>query len=167
LLASSFRKLGDIKKFSKDYVGAQHDYLSAIKIGRALVDLEPLNFDFKSHLSIAIDDLAGVVKDQRDFESARRLFQEAESLFAELVESDPDHLHSRTALILTQIRRATMEKNLSRFKLAAEIYRTALDHLRRLEREGRLEGGRVSFTDTKTLEKEIAFCEAGNRPADQ
>ncbi len=141
LLASSLRKRADIKKFSKDFVGAQQDYLSAITIGRELVDLEPLSFDFKSHLSIALDDLAGVVSDQRDFEAARRLFQEAERLFAELVESDPDHLHSRTALIHTQIRRAAMEKKLGQFALAADIYRTVLDRLRNLEREGRLEGG--------------------------
>ena len=137
--------------------------MSAIKIGRELVDLQPLNFDFKSHLSIALDDLAGVVRDQRDFESASRLFQEAEALFSRLVESDPDHLHSPTALIHTQIRRAAMDRSLGQFALAAELYRTALRHLNSLEREGRLEGGRVAFTDGKTLETEIAFCEAARR----
>ncbi len=160
LLASSLRKLADIKKFSRNYVGAQQDYLSAITIGRELVDLEPRNFDFKSHLSIAIDDLAGVVRDQRDFESARRLFQEAERLFAELVESDPDHLQSRKALLHTQLRRAGMERDLSQFASGAKLFRAALDHLHMLEREGTLEGGRVSFTDSKTLENEIEFCEA-------
>ena len=84
----------------------------------------------------------------------------------ELVKSDPDHLHFRTNVIRTQIRRAAMEKNLGQFALAAEIYRTALAHLRKLESEGRLEGGRVSFIDSKTLEKEIALCEAARRPTD-
>ena len=101
--------------------------MRAISIGRELVDLEPLNFDFKFHLSIALDDLAGVESDVRDFEHARWLFQEAERLFMELVKSDPDHLHFRTNVIRTQIRRAAMEKNLGQFALAAEIYRTALD----------------------------------------
>ena len=166
LLASGYRKLADIKKFSKDYSAAQHDYSSAISIGRELVDLEPLNFDFKFHLSIALDDLAGVESDLRDFERARWLFQEAERLFMELANSDPDHLHYRTNVIRTQIRRAAMEKNLGRFAQAAEIYRTALAHLRKLESEGRLEGGRVSFIDSKSLEKEIALCEAARRRTD-
>ena len=160
LLASSLRKLADLKKFSKDYAGAQQDYLSAITVGRDLVDLEPLNFDFKSHLAIALDDLGGVVRDQRDLDAARQLFQEAERLFAELVDSDPDHLQSRTALIHTQLHRAAMERDRSQFTTAAAIYRVALDNLHKLEREGRLESGRVSFTDSKALENEIAFCEA-------
>ena len=163
LLASSLRKLADIKKFSKDYAGAQQDYLSAITIGRELLNVEPLNFDFKSHLSIALDDLAGVVRDQRDFDSARRIFREAEETFAALVEADPDHLHSRTALIHTQLRRAAMERDLSQFTVAADLYRVALERLRTLEREGRLESGRVTFTDSKTLENEIAYCEAAPR----
>ena len=163
LLASSLRKLADIKKFSRNYVGAQQDYVRAITIGRELVDLEPRNFDFKSHLSTAIDDLAGVVRDQRDFESARQLFQEADRLFTELVESDPDHLQSRIALLHTQMRRAGMERDLSQFSLAAKLYRAVLNDLRRLEREGRLEDGRVSFIDSKTLENEIVFCEAAPR----
>jgi tetratricopeptide (TPR) repeat protein len=166
LLASSYRKLADIKKFSKNYSAAQHDYLSAISIGRELVDLEPLNFDFKFHLSIALDDLAGVESDMRNFDRARWLFQESERLFMELVNSDPDHLQSRTSVIHTQIRRAAMENKLGQFAQAAEIYRTALAHLRKLESEGRLEGGRVSFIDSKSLEKELALCEAARQRAD-
>jgi hypothetical protein len=56
-----------------------------------------------------------------------------------------------------------MERDLSQFASAAEIYRAAFDHLHRLKREGRLEGGRVTFIDSKTLENEIAFCEAAPR----
>jgi eukaryotic-like serine/threonine-protein kinase len=166
LLASGYRKLADIKKFSKHYADARHDYLSAISIGRELVNLEPLNFDFKFHLSVALDDLAGVERDVRNVERARWLFQEAERLFMELANSDPDHLHYRTNVIRTQIRRAAMEKNLGRFAQAAEIYRTALAHLRRLENEGRLEDGSVSFTDSKSLEKEIEFCEVARLQTD-
>ena len=68
LLASSLRKLADLKKFANNYAGAQQDYTNAITIGRELVQLEPLNFDFKSNLAIALDDLAGVVRNQRDFD---------------------------------------------------------------------------------------------------
>ena len=69
LLASSLRKLADLKKFSKDYAGARQDYMSAIAIGRDLMKLEPRNLDFKYHLAIALDDLAGVVRDQGELES--------------------------------------------------------------------------------------------------
>ena len=159
LLASSLRKLADIKKFSRNLAGAQEDYLKAIAIGRELIDLEPLNLDFKSHLSTAIDDLGGVVRDQSDFDWARRLFQEAERLFAELVESDPERLQSRIALIHTQVHRAAMERELSQFALAAKLYRTALNHVQKLEREGRLAAGRISFINNVTLQNEIAFCD--------
>ena len=91
----------------------------AITIGRELLGLEPLNSEFKSNLAIALDDLAGVVRDQREFESARRLFQEAEEVFAELVKSDPDHLQYRTRLLHTQLHRAAMERDLGQFTPAA------------------------------------------------
>ncbi len=163
LLASSLRKIADIKKFSKDYAGAQEDYMSAIAIGRELVNLEPLNLDFKSHLSTALDDVAQVVRDQHDYESAIQLFQEAEGLIGELVASDPDHLHYRTALLHTQLHRANVESDLGRFASAAKIFRVALNDLHLLEREGRFERGRVSSIDSKALANEVAFCEVAPR----
>jgi len=163
LLASSYRKLGDLKKFSRDYAGARQEYRNAIDIGRKLLLAEPGNFAFKSHLSTALDDLAGVVKDQHEFDAARQLFQEAARLFAELVGSDPERLDSRLALLHTQLRRASLERDDSQFSKAAEVFRGALEQLLWLQREGRLEGGRVSFTDERTLKSEIAFCEAAPR----
>ena len=162
LLASSLRKLADLKKFSKDWA-APSEIICAIAIGRELLQREPLNLDFKAHLATAIDDLAGVVRDQGDLDAARRIFQEAETLCEELVESDSDNLQYRTRLIHTQTHRAAVERELSEFNSAAEIYQTALDHLRRLEREGRLERGRSSNIDAATLESEIAYCEAAPR----
>ena len=103
------------------------------------MQLEPLNYEFKLNLSIALDDLGGVVRNERDFDSARQLFQEAKKLFAELVESDPDHLQYRTRLLHTQLHHAAMERDLAQYTPAGELFRAALEHLRRLERDGTFE----------------------------
>jgi tetratricopeptide (TPR) repeat protein len=163
LLASSFRKLADLKKFSKDYLAARENYHSAIDIGRSLLLADPGNFAFKSHLSTALDDLAGVLKEEGELDSARQLFQEAGRLFAELVESDPERLESRLALLHTQLRLAGLERDNSQFAKAAEIFHGAAARLESLQREGRLEGSRISFTSPRELTSEIAFCEAAPR----
>ena len=98
LLASSLRKIADIKKFSKDYAGAQEDYMSAIAIGRDLVNLEPLNLDFKSHLSTALDDVAQVVRGPARLRVGNPALPGSRGTHRRIGgDSDPDHLHYRTA----------------------------------------------------------------------
>ncbi len=163
LLASSYRKLGDLKKFSRDYAGARRDYLDAIAIGRKLVAADPGEFEFKSHLAIALDDLAVVVKEQREFDTSRGLFLEAERLFTQLVESDPERMSSQLVLLNTQFNLAALERDDYQFARAAELFRAALNRLLWLEREGRLEHGRGTFSNGNALESEIAVCEAAPR----
>jgi hypothetical protein len=63
----------------------------------------------------------------------------------------------------TQLRRAAMERDLSQFAAAAELFRAALVQQQRLERDGRLENLRTSNVDSRTLGNEIAFCTAAPR----
>ncbi len=160
LVASACRKLADCEKFAKQYADSQQHYLSAIAIGRELVAAEPQNLEFKLHLSIALDDLAGIVRDQRQFAAARPLFHEAETLFSELAESDPDRLEIRLRLLHTRLHEASLEREAHEFPAAAGFLRQAREQLLSLEREGRLERGRVEFTSSEALKEEIAFCEA-------
>ena len=141
----------------------RRDYVRAITIGRELLEDEPNNYEFKTHLSIALDDLAGVAKNEGRFEEARQLLGEAEQLFTELVQSDPEHLESQIALCHTQLHFAILERDASRFAMAAGRFRRVRDRLRQLEREGRLEGRRASFMDDRVLAIETTFCEAAPR----
>ncbi len=59
LLASALRKLADLRKFERDFDEARRVYGRAIEIGQKLVDAEPGNEPFATHLAIALDDLAG------------------------------------------------------------------------------------------------------------
>ncbi len=137
--------------------------MSGIAIGRELIAAEPQNLDFKAHLATAVDDLAGIVRDQGQYPAARLLFQEAEGLCLELVESDPERLEYRLKLLQTRFNEAALERAASDFLNAARIFGQLHDQLRSLEREGRLEPGRVVFTSTEALKEEIAFCEAAPR----
>jgi tetratricopeptide (TPR) repeat protein len=164
LLASSYRKLADVKKlFARDLASAQEYYLSAIAIGRDLVAAEPDNLDYRFHLAIALDDLAGIVQDQRQIPPSRQLFQEAARLFRGVVESDSEPLDYRLRLLTTDFRLASLERDDGRFDTAARLFREILDRFLRLEREGQFERGRVLFTSSKALQSEIAFCEAAPR----
>ncbi len=163
LLASSYRKLGDVRKFARNFAAAQQDYLSAIAIGRDLQASEPDNLEFKSHLALALDDLAGVIQEQGQLPSARQLFQEAAGLFQELVASDSERLEYRLNLLQTPFKLASLERDDGQFETAAGLFRGILDRLLQLEREGRLERGRILFTTSKALRDEVAFCETAPR----
>jgi len=163
LLASSYRKLGDLQKFSRDYGAARQDYLRAISIGRQILTDEPGNSPFKEHLGVALDDLAGVARDQHQPGEARQLFREAQRLFSELVQADPQHFESRSKQLHTQLNLARLEEHEAHFAQAAELFRTILDQVNRLKRAGRLEDRHDAYADTRALTTEIAFCEAAPR----
>ena len=152
-----------MKKFSQDYVEARRLYLRAIEIGEALLEGTPDSFEFRTHLAIALDDLAGVARKQGRFQEARPLFQEAERHFRELVRADPEHLDSRLALLHTQYNCALLDRDESQFDAAIAGFRGVRDRLSVLKREGRLEERRGLFVDTTALDKEIASCEAASR----
>ena len=66
LLASSYRKLADLKKFSREFVEARRLYSRAIEIGEVLLARSNDSFEFRTHLAIALDDLAQVAKNRTD-----------------------------------------------------------------------------------------------------
>jgi tetratricopeptide (TPR) repeat protein len=160
LLSSSYRKLGDLRKFTSHYAAARQEYSQAIAIGKELLAAEPGNFEFTTHLATALDDLAGVSRSEGRLDEARRLFGEAEQLFAALVQTDPEHLESRIAFLRTQWNRATLERDQGHFPEAAQRFRQIRDQALRLQREGRLEGRSDPFADERVLNHEIQICEA-------
>jgi tetratricopeptide (TPR) repeat protein len=163
LLASSYRKLGDLRKFEKNFQAAREDYLRAIKIGEALLEQWPESFPYKTHLAIAIDDLAGVARDQGEIAEARQRFSASKRLFSELLRSDPDNVETRFWLIHIQLHLARLEADQSRFGAAAELYRTALDQVNRLKNDGRLEGRHDPNVNPRVVATELAVVEAAPR----
>ena len=162
-LASSLRKLGDLQKlFDKDYAGAAKTYRSAIDIGRALVKAEPDSDPFKTHLAIALDDLGGVEKQSGRMDEARRLFGEAEGLFAEVVARDPENLESRLLLLHALHNTALLDMEESRYREARDSLLRIRDSVRKLRRDGRVEEKHWSFGD-ESLDKHIEECESGLR----
>jgi tetratricopeptide (TPR) repeat protein len=161
MLASSYRKLADIRKLSRDYPAARGDYLKAVAIGRELLAAVPDNLEFKANLAIALNDLGGVAYRLRDLTEAREPFREAERLFSELVGADPENLTLQIRLTMAQTDVGRLERDESQFATAAEFFGRALERLLRLEREGRLEG-RPTFKTQRIpeLREEIANCEA-------
>ncbi|HZW30437.1 MAG TPA: protein kinase [Isosphaeraceae bacterium] len=160
LLSSSYRKLGDLRKFARDFAAARHDYSQAIAIGKELLAAEPGNFEFKTHLATALDDLAGVSWSQGRLDEARQLFGEAEQLFGALVATDPERLESRLSFLHTQWNRATFERDQAQFAAAAGWFRRIRDQVLPLQRAGRLEERAFPFADARALESEILICQA-------
>jgi tetratricopeptide (TPR) repeat protein len=164
LLAAAFRKLGDLHKlFDTDFAAARQAYERAIDIGRALVEAEPESEPFKSNLATALDDLGGVAGKVGRTEEARRLFGEAERLFAELVARDPENLESRIHLLHTLYNAALLNLEEARYKEAGDALRRIRDDVRKLRRDGRVEGQPWSFSDEGRLDKQIEECEVGLR----
>jgi tetratricopeptide (TPR) repeat protein len=164
-LSSSYRKLGDLWKIARNYAAARQDYSQAIDIGAKLLAAEPDNFEFKTHLATALDDLAQVSQSQGRLDEARQRFGKAEQLFGELVEADPEHLESRLSLLHTQWNRAALERDQAHFAEAARRFRGVRDQAARLRREGRLEGRSAHFVDDHALAIEIQTCEAVRAPS--
>ena len=167
MLATSYRKLGDDKKLApgpaRDLAAARRDYDQAIAIGRTLLENFPDGPAFKEHLAVALDDLAGVAHQQRDFAGARPLFAEAERRFSELAAADPEGLDPQLMLAHSQIRSSRLERDDGHPDRAAETLRRALARLSRLEGDGRL-AGRPSFAPRllADLRRELADCEAAS-----
>jgi hypothetical protein len=123
-------------------------------------------FAFKQHLGIGVDDLAGVARAQGQVAEARTLYREAERIFSDVVEADPENLEPEITLLHTQINQARMEQADLQFGSAATLFRRVLDRVNRLEADGRMADGEDGFLNTKSLKAEIDFCDAAPRARD-
>lgn len=161
LKAWSYRKLADMRKLSLDPAKARKFYLEAIRLGHGLLAAEPANAEFKLNLAVALHDLARLSLAQRELVQARPPFQEAERLLLELTLADPENLGTQIWLIRAQCDLARLEREEQEFARAAAQFRSARDRLRRLRREGRLDGReelRVHLIHD--LDLEIRDCES-------
>ena len=159
MLAWSYRKIGDIDKLSGNFDVARTDYLKAIAIGRASMTAHPTDLETKTHLATALNDLGGVLHNQRDLAGAEPLHAEAEKLFTDLADADPENADSQFALIHAQYDHARLQRDLSRFSEAAATYRRALNSLSRLSGDRVSAHAPVDFLRAEILQRDLADCE--------
>ena len=119
LLATSFRKLGDIRKLAGDDLAARAEYAQAIVLGRKLLLADPANRDVKLHLALALDDQAMTLRRLGRLEEAGPLSRQAEQLFIELVQTDPEDIDNRMRLLQTQFHCGCIEMDQFQIKAAA------------------------------------------------
>ena len=161
LLAISYRKLGDVRKLTGNLAAARADYVKAVDLGRQVVKAEPANLEFKIHLGLALDDLAMTLRRLGQMPEAGPPEQQAEQLFAELTQADPDELANQLRLIQMRLNRARVEMDLFQLATAKALLQSARDGLLQLDRDGKLDGR----PDAKArllpeIEDELAACQA-------
>ena len=131
---------------------------------RQLSAEQPKKLEYQFHLALALIDSAILALDRRKYTEARPLLERSEQLLSNLVEADPEDRETQVWLVHTLYHHGRLERDENHFAKAEEDFRRALDRLRRLDREGKLEG-RPAFKvrHLNALESEIAFCAAAPR----
>ncbi len=161
LLSTSYRKLADVWKLGGDAASARRDYLEAVDLGKVVVAAEPANLDYKLHLALALDDLAASQRRLGQFDQASARSRQAERLFSELVEADPEDVDNQVRLVQTQFHLGCLEMDQIELPAALAHLRRARDGLLRLDRDGKLQGRpRDKEQLLPIFEAEAAACEA-------
>ena len=167
LLACSFDRLGRVRRYHHDYAAAGVAYRQAIAMGRGLWEAEPSNIVFKAHLALALLDAAILAIERGEHAEARPLCVEAERLYKDLAEADPEDREAQVWLVHAQYHFGRLERDERQFARAEEVFHRALDRLRQLDRQGKLEGRPAfKYRHMNVLEQEIAFCAAAPRILD-
>jgi serine/threonine protein kinase len=160
-LSTSHRKIADMLKFARDDVAARAEYVKAVDLSRELLLAEPTNLDVKLHLALALDDQGMTLWRLGLLEEAAPLERQAEQLFSQLVDADPEDLDNQLRLHQTEYNRGCLEMDRLEVEAAKVLLRRARDGLGTLEREGKLDGrsrDRTQLLDT--FKDGLAACEA-------
>ena len=139
-------------------------YGKAIALAQEVLARQPKNLEYKFHLALAVIDSAIFALDRKKYTEARPLLEQSERLFEELVAADPEDRENQVWLVHTLYQYGRLERDEDHFAKAEDDFRRALDRLRRLDREGKLEGRPAfKYRHVQALEREIAYCSAAPR----
>jgi eukaryotic-like serine/threonine-protein kinase len=139
-LATSHRKIADVRKLAGDHVAARTEYWKAVNLGHELHLADGKNLDVKLHLAQALDDQAMTLRKLGLLEEASPLEREAEGYFNELVQADPEDVDNRVRLYQTQCNLGCLLMDRLQLAEATALLGQALDGLTALDREGKLAG---------------------------
>jgi tetratricopeptide (TPR) repeat protein len=164
MLASSYLRLGRVRGFYHDYAASAGAYRQAVAIAREVFEVKPKDSRAKTHLALALLDSAMLALETRDYIKARPLLMEAERLYAELAAADPEDREAQVWLVHAWYQFGRLERGEEQFAKAVERFGGALDRLRQLDREGKLEGRPAfKFRHMRVLQQDLAFCSAAPR----
>jgi tetratricopeptide (TPR) repeat protein len=160
-LATSHRKIADVRKLGGDDVAARAEYLKAVELGKTLLAAERGNLDVKLHIALALDDQAKTLRKLGLLEDAALPEREAVRHFSELVEADPDDVDNRVRLYQTEFNLGCLEMDRLQIPAANVQLGRALDGLTALDREGKLDGRPRDREQLRPwFEAEITACTA-------
>ena len=161
LLASSYVRLARVRRHYHDHAAAGEAYRQAIAIARPLWQEKPKDLTHKTHLALALLDSAILEIERRAYAAARPPIAEAERLYVELAEADPEDREAQVWLVHARYHFGRLERDEEHFGPASQLFRQALDHLERLDREGKLEGRPAfKYRHMRVLKQDVAFCSA-------
>ena len=105
------RSAGRVRRYHHDYAAAGHAYRQAIAMGRGLWEAEPGNIVFKAHLALALLDAAILAIERGEYAEARPLCVEAERLYKDLAEADPEDREAQVWLVHAQYHFGRLERD--------------------------------------------------------
>ena len=112
-LATSHRKIADVRKLAGDDVAAGADYVKAVDLGQKLLSAQPTNLEVKLHLALALDDHAMSLEaagPARAGKPARA--RGLKSFLQNSSSADAEDVDNRVRLYQTQFNRGTLELDL-------------------------------------------------------
>ena len=139
-LATSHRKIADVRKLAGDHVAARAEFLKAVELGQKLIAANPNNLDVKLHLALALDDQATTLRRLGLLDLATPPEREAERYFSELVKADTEDVDNLVRLLQTQYNLGCLELDQLQVAAATAHLGQALDGMTALDREGKLDG---------------------------
>jgi tetratricopeptide (TPR) repeat protein len=168
LLASSYCRLGRVLRRRNDASAAGTSYRKAIGLAKEVLGRQPKSLEYKFHLALAEINAAIFALDRQEHSDARPLLEQSERLFEELVTADPEDRENQVWLVHVLYQYGRLERDEDHFAKAEDDFRRALDRLRRLDREGKLEGRPAfKYRHVTAIEREIAYCAAAPRVLDE
>src|SRR5262249_13368013 len=146
---------------------AGKSYGKAIALAQEVLAKQPKNLEYKFHLALAEIDAAIFALDRQKYTEARPLLDKSARLFDELVSADPEDREHQVWLVHTLYQFGRLERDEEHYAKALQNFSQALDRLKRLDQEGKLEGRPAfKYRHVSVLERELAYCSSAPRILD-
>ncbi len=141
LIVATEVKLGDAYALiAHDWPATQTHYLEAIAVGRQLERAPTSQLAHQASLTVSLVNLVEHAVRMGRSAEFRPLIQEAQRRASRLAEAEPDNVDYQILLAESQAIAAGVEGANDQFAAAAATLRPALERLKRLKQEGKLEG---------------------------
>lgn len=138
-LGVAWGKIGDVERAEGRQDKALAAYEQFLKIAQALQALEPANRDYQADVGVAWNKVAITARATGDQARAQRGGETSRQTFQELVAADPLNVYSKARLGLAWGWMGTIHADAKEIPQAKAAYKQALEILKGLDREGKLD----------------------------